>query len=119
MLFDHGGKLNSFVIEYDGYQSPLKQAGAGGALSSIVEGQIISAEQFDAIRWDSVLNNGGKISYTAVDSTESNAKALEGASKVTITITEQATTQPASGYGNVSALKELLSTSADEYLLLG
>lgn len=119
MLFDHGGKLNSFVIEYDGYQSPLKQAGAGGALTSIVEGQIISADQFDTIRWDSVLNNGGKISYTAVDSTESTAKPLEGARPVTITITEQAATQPASGYGNTSALKELLSASADEHLLLG
>lgn len=116
MLFDHGGKLNSFVIEYDNYQSPLKQTGQGGALAGIVEGQIIEAGRFDTIRWDSVLNNGGKITYTAVDSTESSAKPVEGARQVTITISEQGSVNTASADG--SQLDSLLGTHHEQLLLL-
>lgn len=67
MLFDYGGKLDRFVVEYEAYEGPLKLAAADGTKTSVVDGQILSREQFGKLSWDSLLNSGGKISFIGVD----------------------------------------------------
>ena len=66
-------KLSRFVIEYDNYQAPLTLDG-----KPVQEGQIINAEDFDKLVWNSTYSQSGAIRFQAVDSNDpKTAKPLQ------------------------------------------
>ena len=93
-------KLSRFVIEYDNYQAPLTLDG-----KPVQEGQIINAEDFDKLVWNSTYSQSGAIRFQAVDSNDPDtAKPLPNAQPQNISITESpevkqptAPAQPAQG----------------------
>ena len=93
-------KLSRFVIEYDNYQAPLTLEG-----KPVQEGQIIKAEDFDKLVWNSTYSQSGAIRFQAVDSNDPDtAKPLPNAQPQNISITESpevkqptAPAQPAQG----------------------
>ena len=93
-------KLSRFVIEYDNYQAPLTLDG-----KPVQEGQIIKAEDFDKLVWNSTYSQSGAIRFQAVDSNDPDtAKPLPNAQPQNISITESpevkqptAPAQPAQG----------------------
>ena len=93
-------KLSRFVIEYDNYQAPLTLNG-----KPVQEGQIINAEDFDKLVWNSTYSQSGAIRFQAVDSNDPDtAKPLPNAQPQNISITESpevkqptAPAQPAQG----------------------
>ncbi len=114
MLYDYGGKLSLFVIEYEAYEQPLKltEENADGTkkTTALVDGQIVANDHLDNLSWSSVFNNGGKITFVEVDSED---KAV-GESK-TVTLTEKPAATAATGYGESAAA---LSLKADVASLL-
>ena len=77
-------KLSRFVIEYDNYQAPLTLDG-----KPVQEGQIINAEDFDKLVWNSTYSQSGAIRFQAVDSNDPDtAKPLPNAQPHNISITE-------------------------------
>lgn len=77
-------KLSRFVIEYDNYQAPLTLDG-----KPVQEGQIINAEDFDKLVWNSTYSQSGAIRFQAVDSNDPDtAKPLPNAQPQNISITE-------------------------------
>ena len=91
-----GTTLSKFVIEYEGYKSPLLLDG-----KPVVEGQIINKADAAKLAWNADLNKGGQISYQAVDSNDAQkAKPVEGSQAGKMTLSESAdvkhpTTTPA------------------------
>ena len=91
-----GTTLSKFVIEYEGYKSPLLLDG-----KPVVEGQIINKTDAAKLAWNADLNKGGQISYQAVDSNDAQkAKPVEGSQAGKMTLSESAdvkhpTTTPA------------------------
>ena len=77
-------KLSRFVIEYDNYQAPLTLDG-----KPVQEGQIINAEDFDKLVWNSTYSQSGAIRFQAVDSNDPKAaKPLPNTQPHNISITE-------------------------------
>ena len=77
-------KLSRFVIEYDNYQAPLTLNG-----KPVQEGQIINAEDFDKLVWDSTYSQSGAIRFQAVDSNDpKTAKPLPNTQPHNVSITE-------------------------------
>ena len=77
-------KLSRFVIEYDNYQAPLTLNG-----EPVQEGQIIKAEDFDKLVWNSTYSQSGAIRFQAVDSDDADtAKPLPNTQPHNISITE-------------------------------
>ena len=99
-------KLSRFVIEYDNYQAPLTLDG-----KPVQEGQIINAEDFDKLVWNSTYSQSGAIRFQAVDSNDPDtAKPLPNAQPQNISITESpevkqptAPAQPAPAETNANA----------------
>lgn len=81
-----GTTLSKFVIEYEGYKSPLLLDG-----KPVVEGQIINKTDASKLAWNADLNKAGKITYQAVDSNDSDkAKPVADAKAGTMTLSESA-----------------------------
>ena len=81
-----GTTLSKFVIEYEGYKSPLLLDG-----KPVVEGQIINKTDAAKLAWNADLNKAGKITYQAVDSNDSDkAKPVADAKAGTMTLSESA-----------------------------
>lgn len=77
-------KLSRFVIEYDNYQAPLTLNG-----KPVQEGQIINAEDFDKLVWNSTYSQSGAIRFQAVDSNDpKTAKPLPNTQPHNVSITE-------------------------------
>ena len=77
-------KLSRFVIEYDNYQAPLTLNG-----EPVQEGQIIKAEDFDKLVWNSTYSQSGAIRFQPVDSDDADtAKPLPNTQPHNISITE-------------------------------
>ena len=77
-------KLSRFVIEYDNYQAPLTLDG-----KPVQEGQIINAEDFDKLVWNSTYSQSGAIRFQAVDSNDpKTAKPLPNTQPHNVSITE-------------------------------
>ena len=77
-------KLSRFVIEYDNYQAPLTLDG-----KPVQEGQIIKAEDFDKLVWNSTYSQSGAIRFQPVDSDNPKAaKPLPNTQPHNISITE-------------------------------
>ena len=77
-------KLSRFVIEYDNYQAPLTLNG-----KPVQEGQIINAEDFDKLVWNSTYSQSGAIRFQAVDSDDADtAKPLPNTQPHNVSITE-------------------------------
>ncbi|MBF1236249.1 MAG: hypothetical protein HXM43_10625, partial [Lautropia mirabilis] len=77
-------KLSRFVIEYDTYQAPLTLNG-----KPVQEGQIINAEDFDKLVWNSTYSQSGAIRFQAVDSNDpKTAKPLPNTQPHNVSITE-------------------------------
>ena len=77
-------KLSRFVIEYDNYQAPLTLDG-----KPVQEGQIIKAEDFDKLVWNSTYSQSGAIRFQAVDSNDpQTAKPLPNTQPHNVSITE-------------------------------
>ena len=99
-------KLSRFVIEYDNYQAPLTLDGKPGK-----EGQIIHAEDFDKLVWNSTYSQSGAIRFQAVDSNDpKTAKPLPNTQPHNVSITESpevkqptAPAQPAPAETNANA----------------
>ena len=93
-------KLSRFVIEYNNYQAPLTLNG-----EPVQEGQIINAEDFDKLVWNSTYSQSGAIRFQPVDSDDPKAaKPLPNTQSHNISITESpevkqptAPAQPAQG----------------------
>ena len=81
-----GTTLSKFVIEYEGYKSPLLLDG-----KPVVEGQIINKADAAKLAWNADLNKAGKITYQAVDSNDSDkAKPVADAKEGTMALSESA-----------------------------
>lgn len=81
-----GTTLSKFVIEYEGYKSPLLLDG-----KPVVEGQIINKADAAKLAWNADLNKAGKITYQAVDSNDAaTAKPVADAKAGTMTLSESA-----------------------------
>ena len=99
-------KLSRFVIEYDNYQAPLTLNG-----KPVQEGQIINAEDFDKLVWNSTYSQSGAIRFQPVDSDDADtAKPLPNTQPHNISITESpevkqptAPAQPAPAETNANA----------------
>ena len=99
-------KLSRFVIEYDNYQAPLTLNG-----KPVQEGQIINAEDFDELVWNSTYSQSGAIRFQAVDSNDpKTAKPLPNTQPHNVSITESpevkqptAPAQPAPAETNANA----------------
>ena len=99
-------KLSRFVIEYDNYQAPLTLNG-----EPVQEGQIINAEDFDKLVWNSTYSQSGAIRFQAVDSNDpKTAKPLPNTQPHNVSITESpevkqptAPAQPAPAETNANA----------------
>ena len=99
-------KLSRFVIEYDNYQAPLTLNG-----KPVQEGQIINAEDFDKLVWNSTYSLSGAIRFQPVDSDDPKAaKPLPDTQPHNISITESpevkqptAPAQPAPAETNANA----------------
>ena len=77
-------KLSRFIIEYDNYQAPLTLNG-----EPVQEGQIIKAEDFDKLVWNSTYSLSGAIRFQPVDSDDPKAaKPLPDTQPHNISITE-------------------------------
>ena len=93
-------ELSRFVIEYNNYQAPLTLNG-----EPVQEGQIINAEDFDKLVWNSTYSQSGAIRFQAVDSNDPDtAKPLPNTQPHNVSITESpevkqptAPAQPAQG----------------------
>ena len=99
-------KLSRFVVEYDNYQAPLTLNG-----KPVQEGQIINAEDFDKLVWNSTYSQSGAIRFQAVDSNDpKTAKPLPNTQPHNVSITESpevkqptAPAQPAPAETNANA----------------
>lgn len=81
-----GTTLSKFVIEYEGYKSPLLLDG-----KPVVEGQIINKAGAAKLAWNADLNKAGKITYQAVDSNDAaTAKPVADAKEGTMALSESA-----------------------------
>ena len=81
-----GTTLSKFVIEYEGYKSPLLLDG-----KPVVEGQIINKADAAKLAWNADLNKGGQITYQAVDSNDAaTAKPVADAKEGKMTLSESA-----------------------------
>ena len=81
-----GTTLSKFVIEYEGYKSPLLLDG-----KPVVEGQIINKADAAKLAWNADLNKAGKITYQAVDSNDAaTAKPVANAKEGTMALSESA-----------------------------
>ena len=80
-----GTTLSKFVIEYEGYKSPLLLDG-----KPVVEGQIINKAEAGKLAWNADLNKGGQITYQAVDSNDANAQPVANAKEGKMTLSESA-----------------------------
>lgn len=81
-----GTTLSKFVIEYEGYKSPLLLDG-----KPVVEGQIINKADAAKLAWNADLNKGGQITYQAVDSNDAaTAKPVADTKAGTMTLSESA-----------------------------
>ena len=81
-----GTTLSKFVIEYEGYKSPLLLDG-----KPVVEGQIINKAEAGKLAWNADLNKAGKITYQAVDSNDAaTAKPVADAKEGTMALSESA-----------------------------
>ena len=81
-----GTTLSKFVIEYEGYKSPLLLDG-----KPVVEGQIINKAAAAKLAWNADLNKAGKITYQAVDSNDAaTAKPVADAKEGTMALSESA-----------------------------
>ena len=77
-------KLSRFVIEYDNYQAPLTLNG-----EPVQEGQIIKAEDFDKLVWNSTYSQSGAIRFQPVDSDDpKTAQPLPNTQPHNVSITE-------------------------------
>lgn len=77
-------KLSRFVIEYDNYQAPLTLDG-----KPVQEGQIIKAEDFDKLVWNSTYSQSGAIRFQPVDSDNpKTAQPLPNTQPHNVSITE-------------------------------
>ena len=102
-------KLSRFVIEYDNYQAPLTLNG-----KPVQEGQIIKAEDFDKLVWNSTYSQSGAIRFQAVDSNDpKTAKPLPNTQPHNVSITESpevkqptAPAQPAPAETNANAQQQ-------------
>ena len=99
-------KLSRFIIEYDNYQAPLTLDG-----KPVQEGQIIKAEDFDKLVWNSTYSQSGAIRFQPVDSDDPKAaKPLPNTQPHNVSITESpevkqptAPAQPAPAETNANA----------------
>ena len=81
-----GTTLSKFVIEYEGYKSPLLLDG-----KPVVEGQIINKADAAKLAWNADLNKAGKITYQAVDSNDAQkAQPVANAKEGTMALSESA-----------------------------
>ena len=80
-----GTTLSKFVIEYEGYKSPLLLDG-----KPVVEGQIINKAEAAKLAWNADLSKGGQITYQAVDSNEAKAQPVANAKEGKMTLSESA-----------------------------
>ena len=81
-----GTTLSKFVIEYEGYKSPLLLDG-----KPVVEGQIINKAEAAKLAWNADLNKAGKITYQAVDSNDAQkAQPVANAKAGTMALSESA-----------------------------
>lgn len=89
---DHDGlTLSRYVIEYGDYQPPLTLNG-----KPVQEGDIIKADDFGKLVWNSTYNSAGMLKFQAVDSANpASAKPLPNAKEHTSTITESENVHPA------------------------
>ena len=77
-------KLSRFVIEFNNYQAPLTLNG-----DPVQDGQIINAEDFDKLVWNSTYSQSGAIRFQPVDSDDPKAaKPLPNTQPHNISITE-------------------------------
>lgn len=113
MIFDHGGKLNRFVVEYEHEEAsrPLILDTPRGR-EGLTEGHVIGREDFDKILWNSVFSSHGRIEYVAVDGWE-NPQTVAGARTVAITIGEGSGT-PAPTAVSTSAGSSIASLLNDD-----
>lgn len=78
--------ISRFVVEYEGYKSPLLLDG-----KPVVEGQIINKAEAAKLAWNADLNKAGKITYQAVDSNDSDkAKPVANSKEGTMALSESA-----------------------------
>ena len=81
-----GTTLSKFVIEYEGYKSPLLLDG-----KPVVEGQIINKDDAAKLAWNADLNKAGKITYQAVDSNDAQkAQPVANSKEGTMALSESA-----------------------------
>ncbi len=110
-------KLSRFVIEYDNYQAPLTLDG-----KPVQEGQIIKAEDFDKLVWNSTYSQSGAIRFQPVDSDDADtAKPLPNTQPHNISITESpevkqptAPAQPAPAQADANAQQGGQSTQGSD-----
>ena len=77
-------KLSRFVIEYNNYQAPLTLNG-----DPVQDGQIINAEDFDKLVWNSTYSQSGAIRFQPVDSDNpKTAQPLPNTQPHNVSITE-------------------------------
>ncbi|MDO4232046.1 MAG: C-type lectin domain-containing protein [Lautropia sp.] len=110
MIYDYGGKLASFVVEYEHVEAarPLILETANGRVG-VEEGQVIGSEDFGKLLWNSVFSAQGKIEYEAVNGWD-NPQTLPGAKPVTLTLNEAPAAAPAAPAtpSSASAMSALL-----------
>ena len=97
----------------DGTGTALQRDADGdgpGAPAAVSEGDIISAEDFGKLSWDTAHNDGGSFRFVALDA---NQKPILGASAQTITVSES----PAAP--DYPAAREPLAVAHDQTLALG
>lgn len=87
-------KMTAFVVEFEGYSN--KQQGLfivdGDQKTPVANDAKLTADQVSKLSWDSVFNNGGKVTFVEVSDNLGAAK--DGALSKTIVITEQAAAAP-------------------------
>lgn len=88
-------RLNSYVIEYENYQHPLRLHPDENDLSvseEVHEGQIVGEHQLSRLSWNTMQNNGGKLIFVEVagraDAQPTDPGNQEIGSRRTVTITE-------------------------------
>ncbi|MDO4904354.1 MAG: hypothetical protein Q4A16_02180 [Lautropia sp.] len=114
MLYDFGGKLNLFVIEYEAYESPLKLNNDGTSVR-LDEGYELLNSQLDKLSWNSLLNSGGKITFV-----ETDADGNEVGEHKTVTLTEKAASTTTIGFGDMataSSVKADVASLLDDNVL--
>lgn len=91
-------KMTAFVVEFEDYADKQKGlftvSGPDDAkvATEVSVNDVLDAKKLETLSWDSMFNNGGKVTFVEVTNQSGDAK--DGALSKTIVITEQAAAAP-------------------------